>query len=216
MTEEKWPQQVDRVYRHKEELVLQNGSRLIFAGAGRWSPMAGVIWETQTIMFDEIHYSDSWSHAWMAFRLDTVEREIRDAVVRNLGIEPQDEVYLAIKRLVEPKRSIFLTADFSQLEKRVLAHYYGMSPERFRQEYEQDPYSNFFYRSGSVTGRVSDGDRSNFYDRFEHLDTDANGLRRGRFEGMCSVTGRFPSQDPAQSPPVRKNQSRFRKLPPLD
>lgn len=140
---------------------------------------------------------------------------IRDAVVINLGIEPQDAVYLAIKRLV-PKQSTLLTADFSQLEKRVLAYYYGMSPDRFRQEYDQDPYINFYSGAGSVTGRVSGGDRSNFYDRFEHLDTDANGLRHGRFEGMRSITGRFPSQDPAQSPPVRKDQSRFRKLSPFD
>lgn len=224
MTEEKWPQQVGRVHRHKEELVLQSGARLIFVGTEGRSPLERLLAGTNALAAHvfraepDIKYSwfDNYSFfsaedAWSWFE-GTNRQAIRDEVVRNLGIEPQDAVYLTIKRLVGPKQSIFLTADFSQLEKRVLAYYYGMSAERFRKEYEQD-WSAF---SGSITGRFSSGRNSNLYDGIKYLDPDSDGLRRGRFEGVRSVTGRFPSQDPAQSAPVRAHQSRFRKLSPFD
>lgn len=201
---------------HEKELVLQSGARLIFTKPGRWA--------ARDHMYSKMLHSFAGDYTWFGnytfFNAEDVwswfdntrEQAIRDEVVRNLGIEPQDAVYLTIKRLAGPKQSTLITADYSQLEKRVLAYYYGMSAERFREEYEQD-WSAF---SGSVTGRFSSGRGSNLYDGIKYLDSDADGLRRGRFEGVRSVTGRFPSQDPAQSPPVRKNQSRFRKLSPFD
>lgn len=224
MTEDYWPQQVGRVHRHKSELVLQSGARLIFAGTEGRSPLEILLARRNALaahVFNfepgiEYSWFDNYSFfsaedAWSWFE-GTKRQAIRDEVVRNLGIEPQDAVYLTIKRLVGPKQSTFLTADLSQLEKRVLAHYYGMSSERFWKEYGQD-FSGF---SGSVTGRFSSGRDSNLYDGIKYMDPDTDGLRRRRFEGVRSVTGRFPSQDPAQSPPVRKNQSKLRKLPPLD
>lgn len=223
MTEDYWPQKIGRGYRHKSELVLQNGARLIFIGTDGRSPLERLLAGRNALAAHvfraepDIKYSwfDNYSFfsaedAWSWFE-GTGRQAIRDEVVRNLGIEPQDEVYLTIKRLVGPKQSTLITADYSQLEKRVLAYYYGMSSERLWKEYGQD-FSGF---SGSVTGRFSSGRDSNLYDGIKYMDSDADGLRRGRFEGVRSVTGRFPSQDPAQSPPVRAYQSKLRKLPPF-
>lgn len=200
---------------HEKELVLQSGARLIFTKPGRWAARDYAYNKLLHSFAGDYTWFDNYTlfsaeAAWSWFDR-TREQAIRDAVVINLGIEPQDAVYLAIKRVV-PKQSTLLTADLSQLEKRVLAHYYGMSSERFWKEYGQD-FSGF---SGSVTGRFSSGRDSNLYDGIKYMDPDADGLRRGRFEGVRSVTGRLPSQDPAQSPPVRKDQSRFRKLSPFD
>jgi hypothetical protein len=197
---------------HDKELVLQNGSKIIFRGG----------WAKDT-KYNSLLHSFAGSYTWFdnytffnaedawSWFDNTREQAIRDAVVINLGIVPQDEVYLTIKRLVGPKQSTLITADLSQLELRMLAYYYGMSSKRLWKKYGQD-FSGF---SGSFTGRFSSGRDSNFYDGVKYMDSDANGLRRGRFEGVRSVTGRFPSQDPAQSSPVRAYQSKLRKLPPF-
>lgn len=208
------------IIQHAQELVLQSGARLIFAGAGRGSAKHETlrsIWKTAGVstmlvdytMFDERPFFSAETR-WSWFG-GTPAQAIRDTVVRNLGVEPKDEVYLTIKRLIGPKQSIFLTADFSQLEKRVLAYYYGMSDDKFWKEYGQDLAGV----PGSVTGRFSGGGRSHFYDSLKRVDPDANGLRRGRLEGMCTVTGRVPSQNPPENQSLRKNKSGFRKLPPL-
>jgi hypothetical protein len=208
---------------HAQEVVLQSGSRLIFAGAGRGSAKYETlrsIWKSEgvsTILadytyFDEIQHQDSWAYTAMKWWLREPAQAIRDAVVRNLGIEPKDEVYLAVKRMVGPKQSTLLTCDFSQLERRAMAHYYGMSDDKFWKEYGQDLASV----PGSVTGRLAGGSRSNFYDVFSLMDANSNGLRYGRLEGMRPVTGRVPTQNPPESKGLYPYQSKFRKLSPSD
>lgn len=208
MTEDYWPQKIGRGYRHKSELVLQSGARLIFVGVEGRSPAERMLAGTNALaahVFRSPEYSWFDSGGFFPAKMlwdwfdNTRERAIRDAVVTNLGIVPQDEVYLTIKRLVGPKQSTLITADYSQLEKRVLAYYYGMSSERLWKEYGQD-FSGF---SGSVTGRFSSGRDSNLYDGIKYMDSDSAGLRHGRLEGVRSITGRFPSQNPPENQSIR-------------